>query len=716
MSEFILTKMEVKGFRGFTDAKVFEFGSLLTLFSGGNRRGKSSSLNAIEWCLFGNQVAAAKYGEIRERVGWEVKNLGASACSVSCEFLSRTTGKRLNVSRSYGGGKKPSFTFVMEDEPASNDDMALQVLLKVSPSDFVRAVHLHQEVLRNLITAMPGERKDAIDRLLGLSDLREIAKTLQDQKPKAWTQTLDQSLDDLSARLKMALQTKKSSVDQDTIDLKQAGLAESDFSVEGVVKFSAGFAQAVKVFASKYSLPEPELPTGQDLTAALDVLKKSATELPRLRQRNPVLQGQGAALIKKTRVEGLRDSYAAQSRLALEAGQKIAQLPDEVRETSRIDTRIAETSDEIKKVADEMQEVSKNAAVLTDALEYFNSRLAEGQLDCPICGQSNKTATDWREHIQSEIDRKDLTPLRNRKNELQVIITSLDTSKRVLLELEKGVLRETTKLSEIKSSIGKELNTALKDGDDPTILLSNEIAKLNDQIAELDSAVASINSQLAEFDSSARILERLIRVAKSKLEIARIEAVTETQAFKDLKSIRQQCEQFAEDVEILVQGLAQLTSQSADQRLSGAQTSISNVFAKLTARTDFTGLRVSAVKDGYAVELTGATSSHEALPILNQGDLNCAALSIFVALAIAPDSTHRLGFVVFDDPSQSLDQDAIERFATVLADICDARQVVLGTMDEHLTEHTLKIPKKKNHYHFESWDPTKGPQTKAVLA
>src|SRR6266853_600997 len=99
MSEFMLSKIEISGFRGFTTQQEIAFGKPLILLYGDNRKGKSSIINAIEWCLFGPEVAAIKYG-IRERDAWEVKNLNSPTCHVRCEFKT-PDGKILTIKRIY---------------------------------------------------------------------------------------------------------------------------------------------------------------------------------------------------------------------------------------------------------------------------------------------------------------------------------------------------------------------------------------------------------------------------------------------------------------------------------------------------------------------------------------------------------------------------------------------------------------------------------------
>jgi len=72
-----IKNVKIEGFRGFTQEASFEFDNPITLLYGGNHQGKSSVLNAVEWCLYGDDCIGEKSG-IRERVGtgeiaWRVR-------------------------------------------------------------------------------------------------------------------------------------------------------------------------------------------------------------------------------------------------------------------------------------------------------------------------------------------------------------------------------------------------------------------------------------------------------------------------------------------------------------------------------------------------------------------------------------------------------------------------------------------------------------------
>lgn len=710
MSGFTLGKIEVCGFRGFTIKQEIEFGLPLTLVSGGNRSGKSSILNAVEWCLFGSQVAAKEYGEIRERVNWEVRNLQSDVCYVECQFVSKASSKKLRVRRTQGKRKRATdLWFELDGEPRNTDEAGLRALLKISPTDFVWAVHLHQEVLRSLIVARPGERKEAIDRLLGLSELREVVKSLQEQKPKAWTESLDRSLDDLSTRLQVALKSKKTSIEEDVLESKRAGLEESALSTDGALRHANSLVQEVMAFASQYQLPAPQLTGPTDLKGLEDLLRTFPRELTKLRGQNPVLKNQGDLLTKKTRLEGMMKNYGDQVQAVSSVEKKISELPMEHQDLETLDGLIQRQSEEVVGVDTQMREVLANAEVLNRALDYFRSRLPDDQLTCPICGQTSKTVSEWQKHIQSEIEKSHLKPLQERREELQKTLNSLQNARRMLVQLQQQVSSEKEELGKIRDGIGRELSIVLRESDDPAALLASKIRELGESLHVLEAQVVLINDRLSKFDSSSRVLDRLLRIAKTKTEIKQIEQISENQSFKVLKAIRQRSEQYVEDIELLIEGLQNITHAEAEKRLARAQSAISNAFSTLTNRPDFPGLRVSPTTDGYVVELTSSTDSREALPILNQGDLNCAALSVFLALATAPETTHQLGFVILDDPSQSLDTTSIRNLCKILDEVCDSRQLIVGTMDEELREQILMIGKNKRHYLFKDWDSTKGP-------
>ncbi|MEU8671324.1 AAA family ATPase [Streptomyces anulatus] len=80
------------------------------------------------------------------------------------------------------------------------------------------------------------------------------------------------------------------------------------------------------------------------------------------------------------------------------------------------------------------------------------------------------------------------------------------------------------------------------------------------------------------------------------------------------------------------------------------------------------------------VSVDGKNAS--ALGVMSQGELHSLALSLFLPRAAAPDSP--FGFVVIDDPVQSMDPAKVHGLAKVLHELGENRQVVVFTHDTRL--------------------------------
>jgi DNA repair exonuclease SbcCD ATPase subunit len=279
-----------------------------------------------------------------------------------------------------------------------------------------------------------------------------------------------------------------------------------------------------------------------------------------------------------------------------------------------------------------------------------------------------------------------------------------------LRALNRRLEQEKQSLEAAKRQVEESLRTKLKETDDPGAVIAQKLEGVAEDLKRLETQVQEINSRFQGFEEARRILDGMARIGKTRGEISQIEGIQTCQAYKEMVDVRAKCEQYAADVDLLIAGLQSVTEAEATQRLTKAQEAISTFFARLTARPDYPGLSVTAVPDGYRVDVASSSASREALPILNQGDLNCAAISIFLALATADDASHQLGYLILDDPSQSLDSASKMNLAKVLETASEKKQVILGTMDEELFDRAQKLTKKKTVFRFKGWHHEKGPE------
>jgi hypothetical protein len=88
-----------------------------------------------------------------------------------------------------------------------------------------------------------------------------------------------------------------------------------------------------------------------------------------------------------------------------------------------------------------------------------------------------------------------------------------------------------------------------------------------------------------------------------------------------------------------------------------------------------------------SVEVDGRTTP--AVSVLSQGEINCMALSLFLPRAQLAESP--FGFVVIDDPVQSMDQVRVGGLAQVLQNAAKKLQVVVFTHDHRLVEAVRRL-------------------------
>ena len=321
MSQYQLTRMDICGFRGFNGVQQVVFGKPLTLLSGANRQGKSSIVNALEWALFGPEVAAIKYG-IRERDGWKVKNQDATDCYVECTLDSLDSEPTIVFRRTYRTERTCEFWYKVGTNPAQKDEKDLRHLLRITSADYLASVHLHPEILRNIVVDTPRGRKEAIDRLLGLSELRDQEGVLAATKPNRWTDDIDQKMRNLSEQLVTALNEKKRSVEEDRTALS-AQFAASELNLQGGLRYAEKLTTDLAAYCGQYGLQTPPLAAPKKLEELITLQNELPKILLDLRNQNPILQDQSSELTTKNDLEGLKGSWVSQRNSATDAEQQL---------------------------------------------------------------------------------------------------------------------------------------------------------------------------------------------------------------------------------------------------------------------------------------------------------------------------------------------------------------------------------------------------------
>jgi hypothetical protein len=100
----------------------------------------------------------------------------------------------------------------------------------------------------------------------------------------------------------------------------------------------------------------------------------------------------------------------------------------------------------------------------------------------------------------------------------------------------------------------------------------------------------------------------------------------------------------------------------------------------------------TATKRRVSLDVTVDGESGAALSVMSQGELHALGLALFLPRATA--ATSPFGFMVIDDPVQSMDPSKVDGLAQVLHEVAQTRQVVVFTHDDRLAAaiRALQLP------------------------
>ena len=218
---------------------------------------------------------------------------------------------------------------------------------------------------------------------------------------------------------------------------------------------------------------------------------------------------------------------------------------------------------------------------------------------------------------------------------------------------------------ECEEFIGKELMPE----DDPIALLGNEIEALNERLDEIEQAVKSRRKRLGDIAYSIKGMRTAHEAIEIEEKIREIGKISKSKEYKELEKLRDNIAAYVNDVETLSDVVAETMRQEAREKINIAGDEIDSNFRKITANPAVERLEIQ-IREGRS----GSNDyrfcdqdGNELNPVLSLGDLNSMALSIFLGLVRA--YPHPVGFVMMDDPSQSLGTDQKKRLVEVLDEV-----------------------------------------------
>lgn len=714
VDRWILKGITIRGFRGFVESKTFSTSEPFILFDGPQRSGKSSTLVAIEWGLFGDEVTKKAVG-IDERRGWKIRNTNADEARV--EVILQKGQDILKIVRSDKKRRdSPNFYFELNGDQDA-DEGKLRAILGIQSKDYFSSVHLHQEIIRALLTEEPRSRRDSLDRLLGLSELRHVIDGIKSSKISEVLKDVDNKFGLIETNLNAVITSKRNDIQKAKETGIQKGLTSNNFSETGAGQMCEVVKTAIANFANQASLTIPDLPLART-TAEQQIFVASAKgSIRKLRDEQPDLKRQKELLEKQTQLQGLQHTYSDLLRGLRGFKQKRQNIHktdgDQEKLLSRILKELRPKFDDAK---NRRNEIDNRAGTIEEAIKYFETIKAPNERQpCPVCEKPIDDVTLLQIHLKelrANLD-EDLTPIREEIEKYEKEIERLKDLIKSLNELDEKITVQSELLMKHKSVTETALGRKIKDTEDPTVIVKGEFDKIQEELKKIEIAVKESNQRLNAIEDDTIKLEQILKVLLLEADIDNLLKIRETDEYKEVENSKSEIEKFAEDVDLIRQAVETILQASAKAKLEVAKESIAKMFRTLANRSDFPNLEIDP--DSFEILAVKGAEKVPALSIFNTGDLNCAALSIFLSLGSAQEVSHTLNFVILDDPSQSLDATHKENLVSILNSIPDDKQIFVSTSESDLRDLILtKVNRKKKCYKFAPWSDIEGAQPTEV--
>ncbi|MEM3539111.1 MAG: SMC family ATPase [Nitrososphaerales archaeon] len=564
---FYLQEISVEGIRGINKKLSLNLSKGVNILYGPNGVGKSSILQSIEWCITGNvsYLTASDFKREDAIVNlFNPKKKGEVSLILKDEagrtiIITRRRRMAKSTTRGTSDLEVNIDGKVLINEEAQN---ALTKILGITPEDFPKAIYLHQEAIRDIVTMDPEERSRTIDKLLGTIEIRDLSealdvkRTILSAKKRLQTRidTLERDKIQFVTRMKERLSSQKAM-------LMSKGYKVSELSIENLTILTEDIIEDIMSTADQLEAPKPTIvkpePSTKVIGEILSQMDKIITELDRFRSNAYRAQEE-----RRLRLENLKNqynqaeseleefrSYTPESLLSEKKGvdSQIVQFDSRIKELRNIltglttskakleastkllssyETRLKEIEQKYgdeKRHLDLIQEKDQKQINLAKKIEKFATydkliNLALQYIDevkpkeCPVCGQSidyssilEKLAREVKVHVSAEMNK-----LKSEQGEIRKEISEIKESLEEYRRVKNLLTSERTKLE----SVTREIEGIIKEKIEPKFEIDSKINSINQQLLSIENQRSTLVTKSAELGQKYDVLMRRLRRLK----------------------------------------------------------------------------------------------------------------------------------------------------------------------------------------------------------
>ncbi|MBS7610314.1 SMC family ATPase, partial [Candidatus Bathyarchaeota archaeon] len=611
---FSIISLSAEGIRGINERFECHFNEGANLLYGPNGVGKSSLLQAIEWCLTGElpYLTGPDF-----RLEDAIVNLFHPEGKAIVSLTLSDGTREIVVTRSRRRGKsttrgKSDLEVRTHEGRILREDSAqafINGLMGLSPEDFPRTIYLHQEAIRALLSESSEERSRAIDELLGLGLLRDLVEVLEERKkiPRE-IRAMERQIEALERDRIQFTEHLKERMEKERETLISKGCRKSDLEIpeacinigkllEGVSKL----AEDMRIPMKPRARPEPSLASLEEalsnLEKDLDGLSEArvkaliGAETMRLRlegaskglhEARERLKGFGPMSLESldAKVRGLEAKIQdlRTKRLGLEALKRT--VSGAIHDLERLEESIGMLQSRIDEIVEKWGDEGRHEGLLEELrlrLEDIRGKIGSfSSLDqivssaikylsevkprlCPVCIQpiDHRKVLEGLRRQESETAAK-IAELRKEEASILDGIRSLETSLRELRDLRERLKdfeeRARKMRSEAEGKIGRPLE------EDFLVRLEGELEGIDAQIGAEEKSLREARELLEGFRTALRELETSQRHLQALMGSSSVDEALLMEAedrIRNLQEVRAKLER-SEELERLKESLGMM--------------------------------------------------------------------------------------------------------------------------------------------------------------
>jgi DNA repair exonuclease SbcCD ATPase subunit len=712
-NKILLDSVSIQGFRGFSDEETIKLDAPVNILFGIVGGGKTSTLESIEWNLFGN-TGNAEFNRSDD----DIVNSLAKEINVALNLV--YNGKKIEVRRTKKRNKRTMNLTITGMEVKDSDDALFQ-LLRLTFSDFIRAVFLHQETLNSLADEN-ADRDRAIDRLLGLEMLSNITDALPMSYIRSKEKDMIGRLDGLKSQINGNIVEARRNERNHIKNCRQSGIEESQIEFEHIRNIFSELNTSVNKLSIEAGLEKMSelLPSSPEQLE--DYTINIQNKIKKIRDRFVPKQ-----------IEKFNDSIATLTSLrskyvvlvSQESGARLnlTEITKKYGTLVSSNRKIEKMKNKIKSLENKKTSLDVRYGVVKSSVEYLKE---DRPTSCPVCDRAFSKSVDRKGvlgKLKQELEEHENKEINQIEEKIDFLIKQQKELCGQVKKIEKAVEELDDAKSELRSfiseKISKEVSKPLKTTDKIDKLLGIKIDDLKKEVDAFVTSFADKNKELEKLEEKTKKVSLVCAVLRDRIRIEKIADIEKSAEFNKMERSVQALGKLKSELETLSQSVSEFQVNQAGTMLKESMSLIDQYYKKLCNHQFYSDIKIEheaqsrggKMCNSYTIVCFNPKNDEETVANkkLSTGQINCVALSIYLALAKMGMMKNNVGFLIMDDPSQNLDEDHKKSLCELLQEVSKEKQIILATNDSQFKDMLLTTfdEKNVNNYNYKRWEQDK---------